>query len=554
MNEQYEPVVKMKYYNGNPALKAAGVTWEWEPWQLIEWNKCRKDPIYFFENYINIIALGKGKVLFKPYEFQKTIVKEMVDNRFVICKIPRQQGKTTTVAALLLWYVLFNEDFKIAVLAHKAEQSREILSRIQMAYEMLPHWLQQGVLIWNKGDIKLENGSIINAEATSSGSVRGRTYDIVYLDEFAHVEPNVQEDFYTSTYPVITSGEDTKMLITSTPKGMEYFYYIWDQAEKGLNEFVTVSANWWDVPGRDEAWKAKTIRNTSAEQFRQEFECEFLGSSMTLIDGRVLAAISTSIPLNTQAGEPPKANELWIYEAPVKNNKYVICVDTSRGQGIDYSAFVVLDVTKLPYRVSARYRDNTIPSLLYPNKIMDAAKHYNEAHVLIESNDVGAQVADIMLHDLEYEYLFMTQTKGRAGQQLGGDVGSASRQLGVKMSKGVKSQGCAGIKTIIETNNLVMNDFTIKQEFSTFVVKKQSFAADEGKHDDLVMCLVAFGWLINQDYFKELLDMDFRAELEDNNHNFIEQDMTPFGMIDDGSESFSSDGFFDYDDPDFGKW
>lgn len=534
------------HYLGKTDLRGEGALIELTPYQQKENFKCFNDPLYFFQNYIYIVHVDKGKVKFDPYEFQLEIMEKAINNRFVIAKIARQSGKTTVVAALLLWYVLFNEDYRIAIVAHKGEQARDILARIKLAYSMLPLWMQQGVKTWNKGDVDLENGSRIVAEATSSGSIRGKTFNIVYMDELAHVDLAVQEDFFTSTYPTITAGKTTKILITSTPRGLEYFYKIWTDSENKRNTYVRIDHNWKCVPGRDENFKIETIKNTSERQWQQEFETDFLGSTDTLIDGKKLAVIPTKPPISSPN------NEVAIYEQALAGHQYVICADTGHGAGIDYSAFLVIDVTQIPYNIVARYRNNLIPVVMYPHVIYRTAKTYNNAFCMIERNDAGAQVADILHMDLEYANLFSSQTKGRSGQQLA-DLSSTKREVGCKITKQLKAIGCNSLKTIVETDKLIINDIVTLAELSTFVKHNNSWRADKAKHDDLVMCLVIFSWLIGQEFFFDMTGVSMRENLMANNPEFIEQDMTPFGIISNGDELYLYEENSNFD-IDFGYW
>ena len=518
------------HYLGNPKLKKANINIDFSEEEINEIVKCSKDVVYFCEKYIKIVNIDEGLIPYKPYDYQKEIMHTVDDNRFVICKMPRQTGKTTTMIAIMMHYALFNPDFNIAILANKAATSREILSRLQLAYENLPWFLQQGVVEWNKGNIELENGSKIFASSTSASSVRGMSINLVYLDEFAFVPATVQDEFFSSVYPTISSGRTSRVLITSTPNGMNMFYKLWHDAEKGFNDYATVSVNWWDVPGRDEAWKEQTIRNTSEKQFAVEFECEFLGSSDTLIDAHKLRHLVFNNPIEHN-------ENLKIFEKPEPERIYTLTADTSRGVGNDYSAFVVFDVTEVPYKVVATYRSNTIAPVLYPKAIYNAARAYNDAQVLIEINDIGQQVADILHNDMEYESIISAQWKGRAGQIVGGGFGGGDSQLGIRTTPAMKRVGCAMLKTIVENDRMIINDFDILSELTTFVANKRgtNFEAEQGQNDDLAMCLVFFAWLTNQSYFKELTDIDIRKNLYELNQQAIEDQLVPFGIIDDGN-------------------
>ena len=515
------------HYLGNPLLKKSNVPVNWTKENILEYQKCMEDPIYFIKNYIKIVSLDEGLVPFRLYDFQENIVETIHNDRFTICKMPRQSGKSTTMVSYILHYVLFNPNMNVAILANKAATARDILGRLQLAYENLPKWLQQGVVSWNKGSVDLENGSRVVASSTSSSAVRGGSFNMIFLDEFAFVPTNVAEDFFSSVYPTISSGKSTKVIIVSTPNGMNLFYKLWVDAENKRNSYNIVDVHWSQVPGRDDKWKNETIANTSEEQFKREFECEFLGSANTLIHPTKIKSMAFKNPITSNAG-------LDMYEKPQHGSTYVIVADVSRGTNNDYSAFIVFDVSTVPYNIVAKYRDNQIKPMLFPNIIHDVAKAYNMAYVMVEVNDIGEQVATALQFDLEYENLIMASMRGRAGQVVGGGFSGGKAQLGVRTTKAVKRLGCSNIKQIIETDKMVINDYDLITEFSTFILKGQSYEAEEGHTDDLAMCCVLFGWLVQQTYFKELTDDDIRARMFAEQQNQLEQDMAPFGFMDDG--------------------
>lgn len=534
-------------YLGNRNLKKNDVTLEWTMDMVQEYIKCARDPVYFITNYIKIVHVDHGFVPFTLWDFQQDIINLASKERFVICKLPRQVGKTTTIAAFILHSVLFNEHYSVAILAHKAEQSREILGRIQLAYEALPKWLQQGIIKWNEGSVELENGSSISASSTASSALRGTSQNLIYLDEFAFVPNHIQEEFFASVYPTISSGKTTKVIITSTPKGLNLFYKLWADSEKGRNEYKRIEVHWSDVPGRDENWKQTTIKNTSEEQFRQEFECEFLGSTSTLISGAKLRTLSYSEPIKDN-------NDLKIYQEPEENRLYVIVVDTSRGVEGDYSAFKVFDTTELPYKDVATYRNNLIDPMLYPQIILPVAKHYNNAYVLVETNDVGQQVADILFHDLEYENMFFTDNINREGTRItSGFRGNA--HAGVRTTNAVKKLGCSNFKTLIENDKLIIQDYHTVQEMFRFIHKGSSYAAEEG-NDDCVMCCVLFSWMTDQTYFRELTSLDFRRRFALENEKRLEENLLPFGLIDNGREDyvFEEPKIKDLENMSFDEW
>ena len=529
--------MKTEQYLGNPNLKKAHTSSRFTKKQIEEVVKCLDDPKYFIEQYLKIVTIDKGLVPFEMYDFQRKMVDTFHDNRFTICKLPRQSGKSTIIVSYLLHYVLFNDNVNVAILANKSSTARDLLGRLQLAYEHLPKWMQQGVLNWNKGSLELENGSRIVAASTSSSAVRGSTFNIIFLDEFAYVPNNIAEEFFSSVYPTISSGKSSKVMIVSTPHGMNMFYKMWVDATNKNNNFVPVEVHWSEVPGRDEKWKEETIKNTSEAQFQTEFECEFLGSVDTLINASKIKTMPVV--------EPKRSGGLDVYEMPKKGHIYTVTVDVSRGLTNDYSAFCVIDCTNVPYKVVAKYRDNEIKPLVFPSIIERVAKYYNKAYILVEINDLGQQVADNLQFELEYDNMMMVTQRGRSGQVLGGGFSGRGNQLGLRMTKGTKKIGTSNLKSLIEGDKLLITDFDIIAELSTFISKGKSFEAEAGATDDLVMCLVIFSWLANQRYFKELTNVDVRGQMFTEQQNAIEADMAPFGFIDDGlNDPEGNDGYF----------
>ena len=515
-------------YLGNPQLKAAYVHQNWTEDEVGEFIKCQNEPLHFVNQYIKIVSVDEGLIDFNVRDYQKDMINRFHNERFVICKMARQSGKSTTILAYLLHYILFNENVSVAILANKKSTAMELLGRLQLAYEHMPKWLQQGILIWNKGNIELENGSKILASSTSGSAIRGGSFNIIFLDEFAFVPHNISEEFFSSVYPTISSGQTTKVFIVSTPNGMNKFYKLWTDAEEKQNDYSPISVHWSQVPDRDEEWKDKTIRNTSERQFQQEFECSFLGSSNTLISTEKLMAMPFKQPVFMHDG-------LNVYQEPILNHTYVMVCDVARGVGLDYSAFSVFDVTKQPYRQVAKYRKNDISPMLYPNIIYTTAQKYNEAFVLVEVNDIGQQVTDILYHDLEYENMMMVTMHGRNGQQIGGGF-AKNVSMGIRTTKQVKRIGCATLKDLIERDNLLIDDFDTISEMTTFIGKNTSWEADDGAHDDLVMTCVLFSWLVQQRYFREMTDQDIREKMFAEQMKIIEEELVPFGFIEDGND------------------
>ena len=516
-------------YLGNPNLKKANTPINFTEEQIVEFLKCKNNPVYFARNYIKIVSLDHGLVPFNMYPFQEKLITNFHENRFNICKMPRQTGKSTTCVSYLLHYAVFNDNVNIAILANKASTARDLLGRLQLAYENLPKWMQQGIIAWNKGSMELENGSKIIAASTSASAVRGGSYNIIFLDEFAFIPNHIADEFFASVYPTISSGQSTKVIMVSTPHGMNHFYRYWHDAERGKNDYIATEVHWSEVPGRDAKWKEQTIANTSEQQFKVEFECEFLGSVDTLIAPSKLKSMVYEDPIKSNGS-------LSLYELPREERDYIITVDVARGVSKDYSAFVIFDITEFPYKVVGKYRNNEIKPMMFPSIIVETAEAYNNAYILAEVNDIGDQVASIIQFDLEYENVLMCAMRGRAGQIVGTGFSGKKTQLGVKMSITVKKVGCSNLKTLIEDDKLTICDYDMISELTTFIQKRQSFEAEEGCNDDLAMCLVIFAWLVAQDYFKEMTDNDVRKRIYEEQKNQIEQDMSPFGFISDGTE------------------
>lgn len=507
--------------------------------QVREYVKCAQNPEYFIENYVKIITLDKGFVQISLYPFQKDVVNDINNNRRVIVKAGRQVGKTTIIVGYILWYILFNQDKTVAILANKASTSREILARIKLAYEALPMWIQQGVKVWNKGDIELENGCRVLANSTASSAIRGFSISLLYLDEFAFVPTNIAEEFFTSVYPTISSGETSKILISSTPNGMNHFYRMWTEAVENQNGFTHVEANWRQVPGRTQQWADEQRRVLGEQKFLQEMECEFMGSSGTLLSAAALKSLAFVKPLHLSD------NGIKIYEAPITNHNYILIADTSRGKGLDYSAFSVMDVTQIPYRQVCTYKDNNISPLVYPSIIKRVGDYYNQAFVLVEINDNGQQVVDSLFEDYEYENILSTvDIKGKVAITWG--YGNKSYR-GIRTTKSVKRLGCSLMKNLIESQKLITQDFDTIAELSTFISKGTSYESEEGNHDDLVMTLVLFSWMTNQSFFSELTNTDVRARLHEEQMKQIEEESLPDPLaghveIDHGEEHFVSGG------------
>ena len=517
-----------KNYLGNANLKAINVQIQFSKIQVDEYLKCAEDVIYFIETYCKIVTLDHGLQPFILYKCQKNKIKIIHENRKVILMEGRQQGKTTVSAAYILWYTLFSTSKTVAILANKATAAREVLYRYQLMYENLPIWLQQGVTTWNKGDIALENGSIVFTSATSRAGIRGKSVNLLYVDETAIIPNNLAEEFFTAVYPTISAGETTKILLSSTPLGYNHFWKFWNDAQNDRNGFVPLFIPYWEIPGRDEKWANEQRRLLGELRYNQEILCNFLGSSLTLIASDSIAQMSPSPTIYTKDG-------LDIYEKVEEKHTYVMVADTAKGVEGDYSAFQIIDATSIPYKIVGKYRDNKISPLLYPSIIYKVAKEFNEAYVLIEIN-TAEQVAEILYGEYEYEnIIFVNRTTH--GQVVSGGFGGGKTQLGVITDKKVKRIGCSNFKSMVEEKKLLITDADTISEISTFIQKRNSYSADEGYHDDLVMPLILFSWLTTNPYFKDLTNVNIRKELYEHRIKMIEEEVTPFGFINNGIDN-----------------
>ena len=531
-------------YRNNPKLKPPGVELQYTEEQLREYVKCANDPVYFCSKYVKVKTLDKGVMPFELYDYQQKFVNAIHGNRFVISKWPRQSGKSTSVIGYITHYVTFNQSVSCAILANKLKTAKdELFAKLQLAYENLPHFLQQGVVEWNKTSFKLENGSRVICDATSSSAIRGGSFNLLLLDEYAFLPSHVAEEFYSSTYPTISAGTTTKLIIVSTPNGMNHFHKLWvdsnrPEGHKLKNKFIPVEVNWREVPitpggpRRDDVWAAEQIANTSEEQFQQEYGCSFLGSSNTLI---------SSTKLNVLASEEFLSEDsegLRIFEEPKKDNIYFLMADVSRGQGSDYSAFTVVSGNESPYKVVASYRNNTVSPFNFPNVIKKVGERYNNAYVLVETNDIGGQISNILYNDLNYENLLMTKIMGRKGQVLSQGFAQGKSEMGLRTTAQTKKLGCAIFKRLVEEDKILLNDERVIQELMTFVSRSNTFKADDGHHDDLVMTLVFFSWLCRQEYFADLIES---AKMNYENSKDPEEDNTLFMLnaFDNEDENFS---------------
>lgn len=521
-------------YRGSATLKRANVPIQWDENLVKEFIRCSQDPIYFAERYMNIVNVDRGLITIKLYDYQKDIINSAKDNRYTVAECSRQSGKSTAICVFVAWYIIFNPNKTVAILANKAETAREILGRIQLTYEHLPHWLQQGIVEWNKGSFVLENGSRVIAAATSSNNIRGYAVNCLIIDEAAFIEG--WDEFFTSVFPTISSGHSTKLILVSTVNGLNHFYKTTTLAREGKNNYNLISVTWDKVPGRDDKWKQEVLAGMQFDydKFNQEYCNEYLGSSGTLIAGWKLKELVAKTPVAKGMG----VNQ---YKKPKEGNTYVAIVDVSRGKGLDYSAVQIIDVSKMPYEQVLVYRDNMTTPGDFAEIIYRLGTQYNKCPVLVEVNDIGQQVSESLYFDFEYDNVLFTENMGKNGKRITHSFKGVGSDRGVRTTKTVKSIGCSMLKLLIEQNQLIINDSETISELSTFSKKANSYQAEVGCNDDLVMCLVLFGWLSEQDYFKSMTEINTLIKLKDMNKEEMDSEMLPLGFY--GSDADVSDEY-----------
>lgn len=494
-------------YLGHLKLRKTGTKIEVSDNEMEEFVKCFNDPIYFLKTYCEIVSLDHGVVKFRPHAYQKKMLRLMHENRFSIILAARQMGKSVCIAGYLLWCAIFAKDQNIAILANKEAQAMDTLERLQMMYEGLPWFLQPGVSLWNSKRIKLGNGSKVFISSTRGSAARGKSITHIALDEFAFVDH--AEKFYGSVYPTISSGKKTKMIVSSTPNGMNMFYRMWQDAIDGKSEFKPFKATWDVHPDRDEKWKKTQIANmestspgAGARQFRQEFDCVFEGSSDTLLSSECLKMLKHVVPLTQDKNSR-------IYEQPIKEHIYIVTVDVSEGVEKDSSVISVFDATAIPYRHVAVWQNNTTTPIKLAPVVVQIAKRYKEAFVVVENNSIGNTTATSIWYDYDYDNCLRTvDNRQNTEVRAAGDS-----IIGVKMTEKVKLRGCSVMKDLIESGLLEVKDRNTIEELQSFTKTGRSWKAESGKHDDLVMTLVSFAWFTSQAYFADMVNIDTRGAI-----------------------------------------
>lgn len=515
-----------EFYLNNENLPKAGTKRSYEPWQEEEMAKCYLDPDYFAENYFQLIHPDRGLVKFSLYKYQKKALKKYLKSNKLIMATARQVGKTSLATVIILHYAIFNKNKRIAIIADKQDTAIEVLERIQLAFEHLPNWIKPGVKVWNKKQVLLENNTKIIASASKGSAIRGKSMNMIYIDEVAHIEN--WDKFSAAVLPVLSSGSNPRMILTSTPKGLNHFFYYCEAAKAGNSDFSYIEVPWWEVDGRDEEWKRNALDelNGDMELFEQEQCVSFIGSSGTLISGGALKMLKWKEPIN-------KDPHLKIYENPIEGHQYIIPVDTSRGKGLDHSAFSIIDITSIPYKQVAAYQNNMITPTDYANIIEQMHFWYNKGLCFVELNDLGQQVADL-LWGAEVT-LICTENKGRAGKQVNF---SSKSDKGIVTTRNTKAEGCAFIKLLIEQKKLEINDKETISEFTTFSKKNNSYEAEPGNNDDLVMSLVIFAWLNSVGFIDKLNDEDILKALQEKSEEELLSELLPLGIIVNGVDDY----------------
>lgn len=513
-----------RYYRGNENLKRARTAQDYTKEQLREFIKCMNDKEYFYREYVKILDVDRGIISYNPYNYQTRLSKSVDENRFVLCKFPRQSGKTTCLAAYIVHCLLFKENFKVLIAAHVSDGAVEVMDRIKFILENLPLWLQSGIISWNVFSVELENGSKVSASATTEKTGRGKSINLLLLDEFAFVSQAIAENFLASTFPTLAKGQTTQLVIISTPNGLNHFNKMWVDANEHNSGFFPVEIKWNDVPGRDEKFREETIKLIGIDRWNQEFDGQFLGSQNTLISPDKLKNIVHINPLE-QTSEGLK-----VYRKPEKDGVYMITVDVSRGKALDYHAFVVFDITAWPIEIVCTFKNNELPPSVYPNVIYRIGTYYNDAYVLVETRDNGEQIAEILFRELEYESMLGTKIGGRKGQKL--SIYNVKGK-GLQTSKSTKLIGCSNLKYIIEDEKMIINCHEVIKELANFEKKRASYEAKQGYNDDLVICLVNFAWATTQPFFKNLTEFGVRDFYEEQIKE-VEENSLPLARYSDG--------------------
>ena len=523
------------YYNNIKNLLKADIKLDYTPEQIQEIMKCQSDIKYFLKTYVKIISLDKGIVNFNMFEYQERFIDILKNNNRIVALQPRQTGKSITSSAFILHYAIFNPNSYIAILANKARTARPILNKIKNMYRSLPIWLQVGVEEWSKGSIVLGNGTQLIAEATTESGIRGDSAKILFIDETGFIDNNLWDGFWSSVYPVVSSSKDAKIILSSTPHGINHFHKIWAEAKEGINGFTPFRAYWNEHPERDDAWKEKTILEIGETRWRVEFECAFQGSSGTLISGQKLESIPFSNPIKTKM-----ENKFLIYEEPKDKRKYVLISDFGEGLGAgDYTTCHVIDVTEATWHQVAVYRDNEILFRETPSMLSRIGKYYNNALIIGEANTIGLGILDDLNFDEEYENIFF-----------GDDLAKETRHayFGMKMTSKTKKMGNQYLKEYVENDTLVVYDHETIAELSTYIKRKESYSAEDGKHDDLVTPLVLFSnFMQNKNYVEEWLGTPTYNK-RDQKMSKLDEEIMPLGFHHDGETLINLDDGDDEDD------
>lgn len=474
---------------GNPNVPSKGAEFEYTPEMIKEIDKCKKDILHFAENYFFILIPGKGKEKITLYKAQKRILKKMRKNPFFILLASRQVGKSTLMTIYLLWVALFFNDNKILLVANKEATAIEIFTRIRMAYEMMPNWIKspidEGFGGYGKTSMGLENGSRIEISTTTGTAARGKSCNILVVDEGAFIEPHLMDPFWASVFPIVSSIDNGKIFICSTPNGTgNLFYDLYMGAIEGTNGWIHDKILWNEVPGRTETW-AKKIKSGLAdeEKWRQEYECEFINTGTSSLNEDVYNR------LKEELGEPVETlmdGKYKIWHLPSADRIYIAGVDVGEGVGGDYSVIKILDITDLNEIIEvAEYYDNTISVSEFSNLLHDILGHWGNPLVAIERNNQGGQVADRLGNDYGYPKMvnWGSRLAGRKNLEL----------FGMVSSRNTKYHAVANARYFYNDKGAVSfrNKDSLEEIFKYFVkLPNDSWGAISGQHDDRTMALV----------------------------------------------------------------
>lgn len=503
------------HFSNNPSLFGTNVKFPLSEKHIQEIYKCSTDIFYFIENYVQIFTLDNGWVVPKLRSYQKKLIQHYLDNRFSNVMMGRQSAKSTTTLLFILWKIIFFPDTTVGMAANKESMATENLSRLKDYFENLPIWLKVGVKAWNSTFITLDNGSKVYSAATSGNTFRGLGLSLLFVDEVAFID--CWDDFSKSVLPTISSGTKSQAIYTTTPKGLNHFYHMWTNGENGKSLFKNFRVEWWEVPGRDEAWKQEMLATLPGGEieFAQEYACEFLGSSDTLINISSLKMLRYS--------------EVYVrdiftfgfkrYEEVRECHQYIMTVDPAK-DGLDKFAVHVFDVSKFPF-IQVASANLNVNYLKMPGVLYEIGTYYNNAFIIIENNEgAGQSVVDKLYDNYEYENLYRDPNK---------------EYYGFRTTSTTRNQILSNLKIFLENNKIYLNDKDTIDQLFVFINRGGKYQADKGYHDDLVMALaILFAPFLHKNMYSDY--QSFIASLEGEKEEIENLNISTFGFFDAGTE------------------